>query len=277
MALAAGIVCSIFLPTTLSAEDGLKIQPLVYQASLKNNEKKRGVIDISNPSGSNVDVTMDVQAFRQIDNQGTLEFYHSDKLSEGTKLDYSEFKLGPRQALRMVFELDAAKLPSGDVFGAIFVSTKPPEGAAAVSVRLGTLLIITNGPSASHQAVIKSVDVPFWQWGDTVSGAYTIANTSSGKDTGFMPQVVIAIDPLHYQSQHDSQLVFAGRERRTGFSVVAPRFGLYKVSVTFDGNRSEQWVFIASTVYAASIVGAVVAVVMGTLWYRRRPSQRKLS
>ncbi len=61
----------------------LKLQPLLYNDILKKGEQKKGFIDISNPTGQTLQLRSSVQAFRQVDNTGTLEFYENEQVSAG--------------------------------------------------------------------------------------------------------------------------------------------------------------------------------------------------
>lgn len=242
----------------------LKINPPDYRITLKSGEKQKGVIDVGNPSGAAVKVTTSVQGFRQIDDQGNLEFYDDPKVSEGVRLDLDNFELGPNETMRMYFLVDGTKLPEGDVYAAVFFTTVPSDRSVGVtqSVRLGTLLSIINGRPGERKADITKLDVPFVQFGDQVTGSYAVRNTSDSKTkSGFYPDVRITINPFETKQTNTSKLVFAGRERVNDFTVNSSRFGFYKVRVEYNGSAREAWILVLNPVGLIIFGLAIVAMI----------------
>lgn len=243
---------------------GLKVAPLDYTVSLRKGEKQKGFIDLSNPSGVTVRVKSSVQAFKQINNKGTLQFFDDEQVSAGVIPDLEEFELGPREAVRMYFLVDGTKLPSGDVFAAIFFTTQPTTQGRGVTelVRLGTILSIVNGTPGERSAEIARLDVPFWQFGDSIKGSYVVKNTADPKkNTGFYPTVVIAAEPFRQELVHRSRLVFAGLSRENQFELKGGRLGFYEVAVSYGEHTKKQWVFMfngASALVFLIIAGAVI-------------------
>jgi len=264
------IVLSLFFAMQRNAPSyalSLKMQPLIYKDTLKPGEKKKGFVDISNPSASKVRLKTSVQAFRQTDDQGSLQFYDNKQVAAGITPDVDEFELGPREAIRMYFLIDGSKLPSGDVFGALFVSVVPGQTVGATSsVRLGTLFSLTNGTPGAHNAEITSLQVPFWQFGDTIQGSYRIKNVAKqGESTGFFPTVSIAIRPFDQQINQQGKLVFAGRERENNFQIPASRIGFYKVSVVYGDSRQSKLVFMATGYWLWMIFAVFAAVLLALM------------
>lgn len=255
----------------------LKVAPLEYRTELRQGEKKKGFIDVSNPTSQNIVIKTSAQAFRQVDDNGSLQFYDSEQLSAGVLLDLDEFELGPREAVRMYFQLDGTKLPSGDVFGAIFFTTSPatqPDGVAQ-AVRLGTLLSIVNGTPGARNAEVKSLNTSFIQLSDTITGNYAIKNTGDpAKTTGFYPQVKVGVWPFGEQRTERAKLVFAGRTRQNDVELKAPPFGFYKVSVGYGASEQSRWVFAARPI---ALIILFVVVFVGVLLLRsyKRHSRSK--
>ena len=274
--LALGIVVSVllFIPNA-GAISSLKIQPLSYETQLQKGERKTGFIDISNPSGQSVKVTTSVEAFRQVDDDGRLEFFESEAAEKGITPDLKSFTLGPREAQRMMFELDGTKLPDGDVFAALFFTTKPDEGGAvAQAVRVGTLFIIENGTPGSRKAEITNLQTDFLQIGAVIDGEYSVKNTAKkGQVTGFTPLVDIKLSPFGSTQQRDSSLVFAGRERSNNFSYRTNLPGLYRLSASYDDSSQSRWVLVLP-VWLLWTGGALVFVGMALFVARRRRKSR---
>ncbi len=267
----------IFFPTDAHAV-GLQVTPNEYKVELAKDEKKKGFIDVSNPLGEEVSVKTSVQAFEQTDNEGSLRFYDDKQIQAEVKLDLDQFKIGPGETMRMYFMVDGSKLTSGDVFGAIFFTTEPTKtGGVGQSVRLGTLLSITNGTPSDRRAEITALETSFWQFGQGIQGSYTVRNTTEvSKKTGFYPNVTISMNPFSLTEKHDSVLVFAGRERSNDFDLdIGNRFGLYVLKASYGDSSREELVFVA-TGYWRYVMGVLVplGVATGVYFIRRRYKNR---
>ena len=270
---------AFFVAPPVSAAS-LKVAPLEYRTTLEQGEKKKGFIDVSNPTKETVRVTASAQAFRQIDGNGSLQFFDNEQVRAGVLLDLDEFELGPLEAVRMYFILDSTRLPSGDVYGAIFLTTAPQTPAktgVGQSVRLGTLLSIVNGTPGPRDAQITDVTVPWLQLSDTVKGTYRIKNVADpSKSTGFYPTVQMRATPLGEAKKQTSKLTFAGITRTNEFTLRTLPIGIYKISVGYGDSVQSRWVFVASPL--AVIVLMTVLLGGGFAWryYRRTKKQRSL-
>lgn len=255
---------------------GLKVAPLDYTVTLKKGEKQKGFVDLSNPAGVKVRVKTSVQAFRQTDDRGSLTFFDDEQVSAGIKLDLDEFELGPREAVRMYFQVDSTKLPQGDVFAAIFFTTQPIKQGAGVTelLRLGTILSITNGTPGERKAEVVELSLPAVQFGDTIRGTYLVRNTGDPqKSTGFYPTVEVAVEPFRKELVQRGRLVFAGRTRENSFEIQSSRIGFYKVSASYLDSSKEQWVFVvdgAIVVGLTTVLGFMVAV----FWVRKKTRKK---
>lgn len=256
---------------------GLKVAPLEYRTTLKEGERKKGFIDISNPSSQTVRVRTSVQAFQQIDDDGGLRFYDEGRITAGIRPELKEFELGARQAIRMYFTVDGTKLPSGDVYAAIFFTTDPrtPTNGVGQSVRLGTLLSVVNRTPGERTAVIAALDVPFFQADSRIKGSYSIRNT--GKTGGFYPEVKIETWPAGARDRQVGSLVFAGRTRQNQFTLsVSP--GIHRLTVGYGESSQSRWVVMLPA-WLLLLLGVLVlaGVTEFGLWYRRKRKSRRRS
>lgn len=265
---------AIFPPAT----SAVKVAPLTYDVVLESGQSKKGYIDVTNTEPVSVTYNFSVQAFKQLNAQGDLQFYDDEHIKAGLLLDYDSFDLQPNQTLRLVFVADGAVLPSGDSFAAIFATAVPQPGAGATAVRVGTILTIQNGAPTERRAEITGVAVPFLQIGDSIKGTYAIKNTSDpARSTGFIPQVELTLNPIHKSITHQSSLVFAGIERQNDFAISTNRFGFYQVSVNFGDSRQQAWVFFATPLGLAFFGVAVsLLVLVVTIIARKRSRSRRL-
>ncbi len=266
-AVAVGVVVSL-APT--SSALGLKIAPLEYKTTLKKNERQTGVIDVSNPTSQTIHVKTSVQAFKQIDDNGGLQFYDDERTTIGIRSDLSEFDLGPREALRMAFTIDGSLLPEGDVYAAIFFTTdlaKPRTGVGQL-VRVGTVLSIVNKTPGSRSAVITDVIMPFLQFSDTVGGTYKVKNIGTANG-GFYPTVKVSDWPSGAKKDVESSLVFGGRERRNDFRLPTG-FGIHYVKVGYKGSEKGQWVVTVAPWMLVAIVMVLLIIGIEFLLYKRR-------
>lgn len=271
--IALGIAALI--PVTSAHALGLKVAPLEYKSTLKENETQKGFIDVSNPSSQAVTVAVSVQAFRQIDDDGGLEFYDDKQVRAGIKPELPTLELGPREAIRLFFTADSNLLPEGDVFAALFFTTDPkqPRNGVGQLVRVGTLLSLVNKNPGPRKAEITSLSLPFVQLDDTVSGTYTVKNTGP-KQSGFFPSVVVSSWPATQSKQVESSLVFGGRERENNFTH-SLGYGIHKVSVGYGSSQKSQWVVTIAPWML--VTAALIIVVIGIeflLLKKRRASAR---
>lgn len=277
----AALVCLVvsglvYAPT--SSAISIEARPLRYDVQLPSGESKKGYIDVKNTSAEKVKILTEVQAFRQTDDSGSLEFYDDAVVKSGIRPDLSEFELSSGEALRMYFLVDGTKLSAGNVFGALFFRTVPADGSGVKnSVRIGTLLSIVNKTPSDNRAEFRDFSLPFWQPGGEVKGEFSIANTSDPtKSTGFYPEVTVTVSPFQAPVTRTSNLVFAGRTRTTEFTAPAPRFGLYSVTLSHGSQRVTKLVLLAAPLelLAAIIVLALVVTTPLVLWKRRRAISR---
>ena len=242
----------------------LKIAPLEYTTELKKGDVKKGYIDISNPDAKSAKVALSVQAFRQTDNQGSLEFYDSEQLLAGVKLDFDTITLRAGEAMRVYFLLDGTKLPSGDVFGAIMASTVPDKSAGtAQAVSVGTLLMIQNGTPVAHTATIDSLSARWLQIGDAITARFAVTNPEAQKkSTGFSPQITVALRPYQVKGVQ-GPLLFAGRTRTVDFRQSGDYFGPMLLDVHYENSSRTQLIF-AVTGYWRWLAPLSIAVVLAT-------------
>jgi len=268
----------IFAAATARAS-GMSMAPLEYKTSLKQDEYKKGYVDIVNPDAAKVDVQLEVQAFKQVDSSGGLEFYNDDVLKKGIQLDLSHIELGPNEGARIYFQLDADKLPSGDVFAAILAgpSLSKKNVQTIPSARAGTLLMIENGTPPPHHAEVNSLQTNFWQFGDKIQARFEVKNTdpAGGKALGFIPKIDISLAP-YSKKTIDGPLVFAGNTREVAYSQPGSYFGPMVVRASIDGHASSRLVFAITgywrwlaPVILCSIV--VIIFVFNRILQNRRP------
>lgn len=253
---------------------GLKIAPHSYEATLAKGEVKKGYIDISNPSSTTLDVSLEVQAFRQVDDEGSLEFFDSEQLQAGVKLDYESFSLGPREAYRVYFVLDGTKLPEGDVFGAILASTTPDDSAGSQqSVRVGTLLLLQNGTPGLRESEVVSFNSSFLHIGDGLTATFAIRNTADPRSsTGFTPSITVGRAPWGSETVK-GPLVFAGRTRTVDYRVPGNYFGPIMLTASVGDNSKGQLVFAVTGYWrwlAPVIVGVIAILIAIAIRLRRR-------
>lgn len=270
-ALCAGLLTGID-PESVSAL-GLKVAPLEYRATLKESEVQQGFVDVSNPSAQVVTIKASVQAFKQIDDEGGLQFYDDPQVSAGVKLDLTSAELGPREALRLFFSIDSKVLPEGDVYAAIFLTTDPkqPRNGVGQLVRVGTLLSIINRTPGERKAEITRVNMPLVQLTDTVKGSYAIKNTGT-EGTGFYPNVNLSSRPWGSHKQTQASLIFGGHERTNDFSLKAGH-GIRYIEVSYGSSKKGQWVvLLAPWMLIVTILALVIIGMELALLHRRRKS-----
>ena len=255
------------------AEPMLQMQPLQYASDLRPGERQKGFVDITNPAPQAVTVELGVQGFKQANDKGELLFYDDERLRSGILLDYTEAEIPAHKTLRLYFVADSSKLPAGDVFAAIFARTKPTK-EATTSVRLGTLLLLTNGTPGAREATIESLAISPLQVGEGLAGKVAIKNTAPPQSaSGFFPKVTISLWPFGGSYEVKSPLVYAGNTRTISLAQTGDYFGLYKITARHGESAKSQWVILVTGYWRwLSIVLAVMAgsLAAGYIWWRRR-------
>lgn len=277
------ILASSIVSAPSAGAEALKIAPLKYEATLAVGESKKGFVDVSNPTYEPVTVNLSVQAFRQIDDDGTLEYYDSEQISAGVLLDLTEIELKPRGAMRVYFLLDSSKLPSGDVFAAIFASTVPTDKRGArQSVQVGTLLLLTNGTPSSHQADVTDITGAWVQIGDGLTATITVHNPApEDLATGFFPEITVKTQP-YSETTVQGPLLFAGRTRVVEYRQPGNYFGLIRIVADAGGEQGTKWAFVVTGYWrwlAPLIVGVLVGMlaIMHRYWRRERSKSSRRS
>lgn len=255
----------------------VQIRPLIYRETVAPGENKKGFVDISNASATKLTVSLGVQGFRQTDGTGNLQFFASEALTKGIVLDLEEVELGPREAVRVYFLIDSTKLPKGDVFAAVFASTKPEiTGGIASAARVGTLLVLENGYPGKRQAVVESLQVAAVHLGDGITGTVTVRNAAEPpQESGFFPKVTVKLTPVAaVQKQLEGPLVMTGIARTVPFDLQTNRIGIYKLAVSTGDSTAEKWLFLLTGHYrwAALAIAGVLAVFVVLLMGRRHRS-----
>lgn len=253
----------------------LRIQPLQYKTELKKGERKKGHVDVTNPSNEPVEAKFYVEAFRQIDDKGNLAFFKSEQLEKGLLLDYESVTIGARQTLRLFFIADGTKLPTGDVFGAIFAETLPLTSTGAnTTVRVGSLVMITNQTPGARAVEITNLSVPFFQVGNTVQGRMMIKNPApKNAATGFFPMIDINMTPWGGSLKRQGPLIFAGNTRTVDFDIPSNAFGFYEVSVQANNARKTASVFLITgwwQIIALVLLVGFIVLIFAAIRYRSR-------
>ncbi|GAC1372707.1 MAG: hypothetical protein NVSMB39_6970 [Candidatus Saccharimonadales bacterium] len=228
-----------FVPTGARAEvPGLQVNPLQYEERLTTDQVKLGYIDVANPSDTSISIQSKVQAFRQQGSQGQLQFFDDAQIAGGINVDLPKFDLGPREAVRVAFSVNPAKLPRGGVYAAIFFRTIPPAQSSnstyvTESANIGTLLMFENGNGGTRVGRIEHLDLPFFQFGSSLSGRVTYLNTDRSRTAvGFRPNLTARVLPWGQSPKIDTGLVLPGSRRDFVVERSGAYFGLLPLTVT---------------------------------------------
>ena len=260
-ALTSAIAVLVFATPARADTPSLQVAPLQYTSALSPGKVSAGFVDVSNPTDTSVHITSSVKKFRQTNSSGDLQFSDDADLSEGIKVDLSDFTLGPREAVRVAFDVDPSKLPQGGVYAAIFFRTQPsgqaqsPNTSYVVeSANVGTLLILTNGGPGAHRGAITDLGLPFWQFGGggLHGGSLSYQNTDRSKvAVAFNPRLSLSVLPWGSRTMLTTGLVMPGITRNFSFARPGSYFGLLPVTITDadSGGHRTAWVFALTSFY----------------------------
>jgi hypothetical protein len=214
-------VIAAMTPRVVYAYPELEIAPLLYTANLKLGEPQVGILDISNPTGAPATITLQVEAFRQVDNTGRLEYYADERVASGIVPAQTSFSLGPREALRTKFTIDPNKLGSGGTYGVIFAQTQADDQGASqinTATRVGTLIILdVAGQGTSRGQISKNHLVNVGN--GHLQGSLSYTNLGTGDTSlAFTPNLSVKIGNDKPQLI-TGPFVFPGRTRDIRYSV----------------------------------------------------------
>lgn len=261
---------TFFCNSSPVAASSIRLQPAIVRGSLGTGEKQKGYIDVINPDSSKIAVSFSVQAFRQKDDSGAVEFYEDAQLSRGLLLDLNEVELGGHEALRLYYQADAAVLPDGDVLAAIFATVKPTEDApAAQAVRVGTLLVLQNSVTPKRQLAITELSASPLQFGASLRADFALRNDAPPVN-GFFPQISVTTAPYGKQLV-DGPLVTSGRQRQISYVKPGSYVGPIKITVSVEGAQRSRWVFAVTGFWQWLLpLILVIAICSFAIWRVRR-------
>lgn len=268
----------VFWSADTAGAESLRIQPLSYQTELKKGEKKKGFVDITNPSNETLTVSLYANGFSQVNDKGELTFFDSEQIKSGLLLDYETATIGPRQTLRLYFVADGTKLPEGDVFGVIFAETQSEQRPGTnTTIRVGSLVMITNRTPGLRKAEIAKLEIPTVQFGEGIGGVVAIRNPApKNQATGYFPEMSVELSPWGGGRTFKGPLVFAGVTRTFDFYLPAHLFGFYQVKVKANDAEKTTVIFVATGWWKvlAPLIGFVGIGGSVLLWrYRREVKQ----
>ncbi len=252
----------------------LKVAPLMYRQTIQDNTPKIGYVDVSNPTDGPLTINTQVQAFRQINLSGNLEYYDDPAIAKGIKFGLMQFTLGPREAYRVAFTVDPRELPKGGVYAALFFQTVPPPQNGGVSfiaesAKVGSLLVITNG-NGERSGTITGAPGPF-QFGSGITG--TLAYRNDGQPpmgVAYNPQLSIKAGPFGEPAEYNGPLIFPGNTRSMDYQRPGDYFGIFPLVVEdrVTGKTSYHWMLVVTGNWRPAL--AFLVPLLAFLFWRHR-------
>lgn len=281
VAIAIVAATGLLLPSLAVADaPSLKVTPLKYQENVPLGKTKIGYIDVSNPTDQRVSVGTQLQAFKQINNEGELRFYDDPEIANGITLNLKNFELGPKEALRMAFSIDPNKLGERGVYAAIFFRTSPTQNqgsgtVVSTNVRVGSLLILKVGNGRTEGNISKVSAFPL-QFGNSIKGTIDYANVAQGtKAVAFNPKLKVTTGLFGKTQTIDGPLVMAGNTRHVKYERKGSFIGLVPVHVTDQIGHAP-----SKTAYVIAVtgwwrVGLPLILIIGLIGWRLLPRIRR--
>lgn len=266
----------------LAAIPAIQVSPLKYQDTLAGATSKLGFVDVSNPTDSTISLHSEVEAFRQINLSGDLQFYKDDAITQGITVSATDFQVGPREADRIAFTINPQKMPKGGVYAVIFFSTVPTtsqnNGTIILqSAKAGTLLILDNGGPGKKQGHLSRYDIPLLQIGGGLVGNMQYSNTGPAPGSiAYNPTIGVRASWWGNPSFVNGPLIFPGNTREFGLSKPGNYLGIVPIifSDKDTGTQSIKLVFAITGIWRQFfMLSALLAV--SAIWLRRRISLKK--
>lgn len=290
LALVALSLALLPAPPAAASLPSLRISPLKYTAALQLGHPKVGYIEAANPTGAPMHVTVEVEAFRQINDRGELEYYPDERLSSAIKPGLTSFDLGPREAIRVKFTIDPNRLGPGGAYGVIFLRTASGGHAASqinTSERIGTLLILNVAGAGTTAGRISDLHLPaFVYGGTTLPLTFNYQNTGQGSQAlAFSPTFSIATGWRSKPRALTGPFVFPGRTRQTQASLTfGSQIGVIPVSIQDSTPGAPKypthWTVVVTGFWTwllplllTGLLGAVIAWLLRRRWTGTLKSQ----
>jgi hypothetical protein len=277
------LALAVSAPAQASAP-GLQITPLQYEDTL-GTTVKNGFIDVANPTDTTITVDARIRGFNQTGTAGDLRFFDDAGLADAIKLDLTSFELGPREAVRVLFSVNPAKLAKGGVYAAIFFQTRPEEGMSessyvAQSANVGTLLLLKNG-SGTPQGHLDQTNIPFLQLGTGLKGLVTVKNTAASPGgIAYRPDLHARVFPWSRAITLPTGLVLPGATRQFAFERPGSYAGLLPLTLSDAATKSSRtvwvlactgwWAWAVLILILAAFVLLILRLLRGPLHLRRR-------
>ncbi len=264
------LMVSIFALSSGSVSaQSIRVEPLKYDEQLELGQEKTGYVDVSNPGDFDITISTEVEAFRQINTDGDLEFYEDEQISQGINIDVDEFDLGPREAARIFFEIDSNQLPEGGVYAALLFAVESGEGDGfeasgfGTTTRVGTLLLLENGDEVERDGSFIFLDMSFLQFGSAISGVTEFAASDGERYVAFTPELSVSM-PIAGQESLESGLVFAGNSRVFDIEREGNYLGLFPVTVSDEvtGEEISRWIFAVTGVWQIIVPLFILAILL---------------
>lgn len=259
----------------------LRLSPLKYTEHLELGHTKIGFIEASNPTGTPTTASLEVQAFRQINDRGELEYYDDERLSSAVTPALKTFTLGPREAVRIRFDIDPNKLGPGGAYGVIFLKVSSGDVAASqinTAARIGTLLILDVAGDGTTQGRLSNLSAPGFVYGSAplVTANYSFTNTGSGpKALAYAPKLTATLGSV--KTPAAGPFVFPGRTR-PGSITVRPQNQIGLVNFTIHdtsaghGAPLSRWMFVVTGFWTwlSPVLIIIIAAAAFTIFKYRR-------
>lgn len=255
----------------------IKVAPQKYETKLSPGQVLIGAVDVSNPSDTRQRYTVKVMGFRQINEEGELQFYEDDAIKSGIELDFTTFELGAQKVGRIFFSINSEKLPRSGIYAAVLVNTNPDQPTTATrlatSVGSGTLLILDNSIDSEEKGQIVNLRAKFWQFGSGLAANIDYRNEGGANSLAFYPQLSVKAVPWGKDLKQKGPLVFTGNQRRVELAKPGSYFGMLPLQVTDtkSGETTTKWVF-AVTGYWIVIAPLILVlfILSAGIYYRRK-------
>lgn len=257
-------VSLVFLHANFAGAEGLRISPLEYKTDL-NGKIEKGAVDITNTSGTTQQISIQVQAFKQINNKGSLEFYNDAFITAGVIPDYNTFELKPLATMHMYFLLDGQKLPKKQIFAGILAQANPLKSSYNITpvIRVGTLLILKNGDGdPPKQGEISKLSLPYFLFGNTIRGNFLFKNSETGENaSGYFPNFTISVG--NSSQNFTGSLLFPSIERMQSFALrTGNQFGIYHLNIKSDAGVATTRKIILITGFYRWLVPLIIVLLV---------------
>lgn len=236
----ATFVVGIFFMSPASATSGVRqlaITPLRSEYTIPAGTTQKGTITLKNTGAEALDVTLDAEAFKVVNQNYDYSFQPNSTLGTWVGFSSDEFNLVPNTSKNIEYSLNVPiDAEPGGKYLSLFASSVPSDDSSAIVPveRVGSLLYLTIPGGTTQTGKLLSLNSPSVIFGNSSWNA-TIQNSGTNHFRSTYSETLSDIFGHKLTTTTDSRLILPQTIRLVSGGISTPQWiGVYKVNYDFS-------------------------------------------